>query len=138
MLHSGCQGTAAVPRRWPAARPDSPTHDGRNAVGGGALVSFAGQAVTGSSPSSDSRVRMRSRIGLTDSMPCLAGSASAQSSYCLLGKIGRASPHPMVMTTSDVLNAGQATRVPRWSRATVLIAVVGFGWDLVHPATSTH
>ena len=66
-------------------------------------------ALTGVTPSSSRRVRIRprisSRIGRTESMPWPAGSSSTQSSYRLPGKYGQASPQPIVTTTSDACTA---------------------------------
>lgn len=44
------------------------------------------------------RVLISSRIGRTESTPLPAGSSRAQSRYFLPGKMGQASPQPMVMT----------------------------------------
>src|SRR5690606_33227938 len=72
-------------------------------------LSALGQALTGSMPSSASRVstrpRISSRIGRTASIPCPAGSASTQSSYRFPGTYGHASPQPMVTTTSEACTA---------------------------------
>src|SRR6478672_6129709 len=51
------------------------------------------------------RARISSRIGRTASRPWPAGSSSSQSSYRLPGKIGQASPQPMVTTTSEARTA---------------------------------
>ena len=55
--------------------------------------------------SPSTRRRISSRIGRTASMPCPAGSSSGQSRYRLPGKIGQASPQPMVITTSQAWTA---------------------------------
>src|SRR4051812_17080847 len=61
-------------------------------------------ARSGTSSSTRTRTRraISSRIGRTASTPSPAGSSRFQSSYRLPGKMGQASPQPIVMTTSLV------------------------------------
>ena len=58
-----------------------------------------------SASSSSMWVRISSRTRRTTSIGCPAGSVRFQSSYRLPGKIGQASPQPMVITTSEACTA---------------------------------